>query len=107
MDATESYTWTSSNTNVATVDENGKVKAVGGGDTTITVKSKNRKEAKCQIHVLSHIDSVTLNKKELKIEKTNSETLQATINPSDATDDKTLTWKSEDENIAKVDEMKK
>ena len=103
MDATESYTWTSSNTNVATVDENGKVKAVGGGDTTITVKSKNRKEAKCQIHVLSHIDSVTLNKKELKIEKTNSETLQATINPSDATDDKTLTWKSEDENIAKVD----
>ena len=42
-------------------------------------------------------------KKELKIEKTNSETLQATINPSDATDDKTLTWKSEDENIAKVD----
>ena len=104
-DTTEDKTleWTSSNTNVATVDENGKVKAVGGGDTTITVKSKNGKEAKCQIHVLSHIDSVTLNKKELKVEKTNSETLQATINPSDATDDKTLTWKSEDENIAKVD----
>ena len=38
MDATESYTWTSSNTNVATVDGNGKVKAVGGGDTTITVR---------------------------------------------------------------------
>ena len=35
--------------------------------------------------------------------KGNTETLQATINPSDATDDKTLTWKSEDENIAKVD----
>ncbi|WP_370785143.1 Ig-like domain-containing protein [Faecalibacillus intestinalis] len=95
--------WTSSNPNIATVDENGKVKAVGGGDTTITVKSKNGKEAKCQIHVLSHIDSVTLNKKELKVEKTNSETLQATINPSDTTDAKTLTWKSEDENIAKVD----
>ena len=104
-DTTEDKTleWTSSNTNVATVDENGKVKAVGGGDTTITVKSKNGKEAKCQIHVLSHIDSVTLNKKELKVEKTNSETLQATINPSDTTDAKTLTWKSEDENIAKVD----
>ena len=32
--------WTSSNPKVATVDENGKVKEIGFGDTTITVKSK-------------------------------------------------------------------
>ena len=105
-DTTEDKTleWTSSNPSVATVDQNGKVKAVSGGDTTITVKSKNGKEAKCQINVISHIESVSLNKKELKVEKTNTEALQATINPSDATDDKTLKWKSEDESIAKVDE---
>ena len=104
-DTTEDKTleWTSSNPSVATVDQNGKVKAVSGGDTTITVKSKNGKEAKCQINVISHIESVSLNKKELKVEKTNTEALQATINPSDATDDKTLKWKSEDESIAKVD----
>ena len=103
MDATESYTWTSSNTNVATVDENGKVKAVGGGDTTITVKSKNGKEASCEVKVTSKIESISLNKSNITLSKGTSETLKATINPSDATDDKTLTWKSEDENIAKVD----
>lgn len=54
-------------------------------------------------NVLRPIESITLNKTTLSLVKGNSETLQATINPSDATDDKTLTWKSEDENIAKVD----
>ena len=47
-----------------------------------------------------HITSVTLNKV-VVIVKGNTETLQATIQSSDTTDDKTLTWKSEDENIAK------
>ena len=95
--------WTSSNPNIATVDENGKVKAVGGGDTTITVKSKNGKEASCEVKVTSKIESISLNKSNITLSKGTSETLKATINPSDATDDKTLTWKSEDENIAKVD----
>ena len=54
-------------------------------------------------NVLRPIESITLNKTTLSLVKGNSETLQATINLSDATDDKTLTWKSEDENIAKVD----
>ena len=103
MDATESYTWTSSNTNVATVDNTGKVTAVGGGTATITVKSQNGKEASCEVKVTSKIESISLNKSNITLSKGTSETLKATINPSDATDDKTLTWKSEDENIAKVD----
>ena len=40
---------------VATVDNTGKVTAIGGGTTTITVKSQNGKEASCEIHVLSYI----------------------------------------------------
>ena len=36
------------------------------------------------------------NKSNITLSKGTSETLKATINPSDATDDKTLTWKSED-----------
>ena len=55
-------------------------------------------------NVLKPIESITLNKTTLSLVKGNTETLQATINPRDTTDDKTLTWKSEDENIAKVDE---
>ena len=49
------------------------------------------------------IETIILNKTDITLTKGTSETLQAIINPSDTTDDKTLTWKSEDENIAKVD----
>ena len=104
-DVTEDKTlsWTSSNTKVATVDNTGKVTAVSGGTATITVKSQNGKEASCEVKVTSKIESISLNKSNITLSKGTSETLKATINPSDATDDKTLTWKSEDENIAKVD----
>ena len=95
--------WTSRNPDVATVDNTGKVTAVGGGTATITVKSQNGKEASCEVKVTSKIESISLNKSNITLSKGTSETLKATINPSDATDDKTLTWKSEDENIAKVD----
>ena len=95
--------WTSSNPNIATVDNTGKVTAVGGGTATITVKSQNGKEASCEVKVTSKIESISLNKSNITLSKGTSETLKATINPSDATDDKILTWKSEDENIAKVD----
>ena len=95
--------WTSSNPNIATVDNTGKVTAVGGGTATITVKSQNGKEASCEVKVTSKIESISLNKSNITLSKGTSETLKATINPSDATDAKTLTWKSEDENIAKVD----
>ena len=95
--------WTSSNPNIATVDNTGKVTAVGGGTATITVKSQNGKEASCEVKVTSKIESISLNKSNITLSKGTSETLKATINPSDTTDDKTLTWKSEDENIAKVD----
>ncbi|MBQ8891747.1 MAG: Ig-like domain-containing protein [Bacilli bacterium] len=45
-------TWTSSNTSVATVDNNGNVTSVGKGTTTITVKTVNDKIATCTINVI-------------------------------------------------------
>lgn len=45
-------TWTSSNTNVASVDTNGKVKAVAAGTTTITVTTADgNKKATCTVTV--------------------------------------------------------
>ena len=44
-------TWTSNDKNVAVVDENGIVKAVGAGSCIITVKSQNGKMATCEIIV--------------------------------------------------------
>ena len=46
-----SYTWSSSNTSVATVDKNGKVTAKASGTATITVKTSNGKIANCKVTV--------------------------------------------------------
>ncbi len=49
------------------------------------------------------ISSVTLNKQETTLVKGASETLKATINPSDTTDSKVLTWTTSDSKVATVD----
>ena len=49
--AVTSYTWSSSNTSVATVDKNGKVTAKASGRATITVKTSNGKTANCKVTV--------------------------------------------------------
>ena len=49
--AVTSYTWSSSNTSVATVDKNGKVTAKASGTATITVKTSNGKTANCKVTV--------------------------------------------------------
>ena len=49
--AATSYTWSSSNTSVATVDSNGKVTAKASGTATITVKTSNGKTAICKVTV--------------------------------------------------------
>ena len=62
----KSVTWTSSNTNVATVDQNGAVIAVGPGNATITVTTNDGdKTATCAVEVSErtiHVTSVSLNK---------------------------------------------
>ncbi len=49
--AIRSLTWTSSNPDVATVDAEGKVKAIAKGVTVITVTTSNGKKAKVKIRV--------------------------------------------------------
>ncbi|MBE6124979.1 MAG: BspA family leucine-rich repeat surface protein [Erysipelotrichaceae bacterium] len=47
----KAVTWTSSDESVATVDEEGNVKAVGEGTAVITVTSENGKTATCEVTV--------------------------------------------------------
>ena len=53
-DATnKELTWTSSNSEVATVDEKGVVKGIKAGKATITVKSNNGKSSSCEVTVVN------------------------------------------------------
>ena len=105
-DATnKKVTWSTSNEKVATVDDNGKVTAKGEGETTITAKTENGKEAKCTVKVKTPeilATNIKLNKTTLELEKGKSEKLIATIEPSNTTN-KEVTWISSNGNIATVD----
>lgn len=101
-DATDkTVAWASSDSAIATVDASGKVTAVAGGNAVITAKAGNQ-EAKCSVVVSVPMESVSLNKTELFLEKGKSETLTATITPSDATENK-VDWSSSNTAIATVD----
>ena len=102
----KSVTWTSSDQAVATV-VNGKITAVGSGIATITATASNGKKASCTITVIEpapeviEVTSVSLNKTSLTLEIGESETLTATVMPSNATD-KSVTWTSSDQAVATV-----
>ena len=56
--ASNTFTWSSSNPKVATVDQNGLVTTVGAGKATIMVKAFNGKGGKCKITVLNPPTSI-------------------------------------------------
>ncbi len=105
-DTTDSkdFTYTSNDTSVCTVDSDGKVTAVGIGNTTIDVIAFGEKYT-VNVKVVSHIKSVSISDSDeaIKLSKKETKTLTATINPSNTTDDTTITWSSSDESIATVD----
>lgn len=104
-DATEpSVSFRSSDTGVATVDSEGKVKAVGAGSATITARA-GEMEALCHVSVEARVipvESVTLSESALTLEVGESAELTARVLPSDATDP-TVTWTSSAPSVASVD----
>ncbi|MCM1055919.1 MAG: Ig-like domain-containing protein [Bacteroides sp.] len=96
--------WSSSDTDVVTVDEEGTVTAIGAGTATVTAASKSTPAVKaiCEVAVTVPVTGVTLNKTELALKKGETETLTATVAPTDASD-KTLDWASSDSTVATVD----
>lgn len=101
-------TWTSSNTSVATVTD-GKVTGVKAGTATITVKTDDgHKTATCAVTVTANkvaVTGVTLNKTTLSLVEGNTETLTATVAPSNATN-KNVTWTSSNTSVATVTDGK-
>ena len=105
-DATnKNVTWSSSNPNIAFVNEYGIVSGINSGNCTITVTTEDQgKQANCSVEVNTHISSVELDKHEIKGEIGDQIQLTATIHPSNTTDDKTLTWETTNTDVATVDQ---
>ena len=100
--------WTSNNESVATVDSNGNVKGLKEGSATITVTTKDgSKTATCKVTVSKPVSTiavtgVSLNKTSLSLTVGESQSLSATVSPSNASD-KSVSWKSSDTSVATVD----
>lgn len=101
-DATnKTVTWTTSNSSIASIDQGGKVTAIGGGSATITAKADNQ-TATCTVTVTVPVTSISLDRESLTLEEEGTTVLVATIEPADATD-KTITWSSSNTAIVTVD----
>lgn len=98
----KTVTWTSSNTDIATVDANGKIKAISLGNATITATCGNV-SATCMVTVVpTLVQSISLTPTEWSGSVGDSFSITAILIPANATE-KTLNWTSDDNAIATVD----
>ncbi len=87
--------FTSDNPDVATVDANGLVKAVGIGQATITVTVNDLYTDTCVITVVHRgIEKLILSKTALQLTAGTSDTLTVEILPENTTVDKNVLWSS-------------
>ena len=104
-EANPTLTWTSDDTSIASVDQNGKVTGVNPGTTTITVKTDNDLSASCAITV-KDVDrtpkqfSFDQEKPQKTIYEGQSYWVKYQVYPDYAK--YTLTWTSSDESVATV-----
>ena len=96
--------WSSSDTAIATVSEDGTVTAVSIGEASITAQAGG-KEATCTVtvkQILIAVENVTLDETTLTLMRGDTGKLTATVTPDNA-DDKTVLWSSSNASVATVD----
>ncbi len=96
-------TWSTTNPEVAKVDQSGRVTAVAPGVCVITAGASGYR-ASCVVTVLAarqRVESICFDQEELEIRMNATSTLTVIFSPADATV-KTLTWVSSDPGVASV-----
>ena len=100
--AETTFTWKSSNKDIATVTSKGKVTGRAVGKVTITVTTANGKTDKCTVVVKPAPTSIALNKTEMTLGVGQMYTLQTTMTPENAATYQQ--WTSSDKTIAVVND---
>lgn len=96
--------WSSSNTNVITVDSSGNVKAIAAGSAIITATTKDQaKTATCTVTVTDKDPSIALDKDSYSVLKGKKIAFNVSIKDTDISD---YDVKIDDENIVKVENGK-
>lgn len=99
----KAVTYLSSDTDIATVDENGIVTGLKGGECVILVTTVERGlVASCKVTVYEFVTSVTINEKDVKyINNGASKAFTASVTPASATN-RGVIWSSSDTNVFRV-----
>ncbi len=94
--------WSSADTSIATVDEDGVVTGVGPGVVNITaVTESGAFQDSCQITVIRRVTGINITLATASIDTGNTNALVCTVNPTDASNKKII-WSTSDPNIATV-----
>ena len=94
----------SSNPQVATIDNEGNIKAISSGTTIITVKSPEYGvQSEIQIQVYSKVTGIIIDQKDINMVVGDNFKINAYIEPDDA-NNKNVIYKSGNEEIATIDE---
>ena len=93
-------TWTSSDTNVATVSSSGEVTAKSAGTANITVTTDNGKTASCKVEVSTKSVTDISIPSTLSLEVGETYTLTPSITPSDV--ETSFIWSSDNSGVADV-----
>lgn len=99
----KTVSWSSSNEEVATVTNDGKVTAIGTGNAKLYVKSNYNNNIKdsCDITVLQPVTGVNIDSKEIELIVDESIKLNAQVLPNNASN-KAVNWTSSDISVAMI-----
>ena len=96
--------WSSSDTKVATVDQNGKITAKSKGTVKITAQTLDgsQKTDTCIVTVKQPVEKIKIKQKNIKLDAGKSKKINTAVLPKDANNNE-LKWTSSNKKVATVD----